>query len=148
MSDVEKQSKNELITSNQKSFAFHVIAYTDEVDVDGKQKMRTSFKKDHHRGAQQLLKALRDQSIVLYVEIDPKDNSESDIRTCTLFEYQSDPRNKKVVAESHKDAPIVLTEKMINALAYYYKEAEELPAFALDETVEAIEQIILNSKTL
>ena len=124
-----------------KSFIYDVISLEDRVNGNQQPVARATYNKQQIKGVLALKNAIRDQVEVQVADKTiPKDKlEEKDIQWIPYS--QMDNKKSHILGERHTQAEIELTDKMLAALKYYYKDRDELPTCSL-ETLEEVEKIV------
>ena len=125
-----------------KAVIFNILHFTDDVDNNGAQTIRTSFKKEHSIGVIRLKKAIKNEVTLLVNRSGKKkeDLSISDVDLVKIDDVKhSDKAN--IVGEKYGDGVLELDDKMLGALKYYFKERDHLPEVSEDVLLK-LEEIV------
>lgn len=124
-----------------KALIFNLVHYVDDVDLEGKPVRRTIVKRDHSAGASKIIKAIKDDMLVLV----KKDSVSKPKEQLTMGDVDAvkvtsltEEQKKNVVGESFDSTAIVFDEKMIDALKWFYSDRKEWPMLNDAEAVESL----------
>ena len=137
--------------SSTKNLIFNVIQFSDEVDEKGNLLPRSSYKKEHLKGALEIKRKINEQIEVPFV---PKDKKEEELKEedvvwipskAVMDVTEGEKYNLKEMRQIRNggryknESDLELSEKAKQALKYNYKDREELPDSITEEALEELE---------
>lgn len=137
-------------SSEFKNLLWDVLSNTDDVDERGLAKPRTTYKRNLIRGVQQTKKAIKDQLEITIVKakLDKDGNvlkdEKPDEKKISFNEWMTGKyQGWAEKQQTHTDKNIEFTDKMKEAVRFYYNEREELPSYVDEKTLDEFEGLIL-----